>query len=82
MKTKEMIEFCENILKSKRFVWANYEYEAFNKIISLLQQGEIDKRLLKRGRIRNKVLEARIKGLKDVLKKTENIIRRKYNKAP
>ena len=40
MKTKEAIEFIENILKSKRFVWGEYEYTFFKNIISLLQQVE------------------------------------------
>lgn len=40
VETKEEIEFIENILKSKRFVWGEYEYTFLKNIISLLQQGE------------------------------------------
>jgi hypothetical protein len=52
--------------------------ELFHMTLYYLQQGEKDKDLLNKSRKRNKVLETRIKDLKDVLKKTENIVRRKH----
>ena len=48
MDTKEAIEFVENMLKSKRFVWAEYEYIALKNIFELLQQGEAYRQIVEK----------------------------------
>jgi len=67
MNTKEIIETLEDEL-SRASGWAEvYETEDFfNSIITLLKEGEKYKSLLNKSRIRNKVLEARVKGLKEL----------------
>ena len=48
MKTIEAIEFVENMLKSKRFVWGNYDYDSLKNIITLLKRGEAYEKKAKR----------------------------------
>jgi len=64
METKEGIGFINDLE-----IYIHEDYPEFREykeaFISLLQQGEKNKSLLHRSRINTKVLEARVKGLKE-----------------
>ena len=53
MGTEKAIEYLEEILASKRFVWSHREYTIFKSIIALLQQGEKTDIVILVGRINN-----------------------------